>query len=532
MRVLWALPLLLVALAGCFGDDGPPDVDETPPRPAAGVLRCLPRDEVAMPPAGEGPVCNLWTTTAPATRQANELSITVNPLDPLNIVASGKDYTPAEAGECVRDGIYVSFDGGRSWINSNVPGSPWRAAEDPTTLQPDAELSKFWCVTDPVVQFAPDGTLYWTVMPYQCDPLTGSKTGEGVLPSGGFNDWFWSCSSMYVLVSDDGGRTFPVIREVAFGPRLEHDKQWLSVAPDGTVLLCWDRDPSYQLFALVPTDNPAEQLQRPGYMQCATSDDKGRSWTEPTDVNPPADQLGRGGTWDGFLPWVDWDARNNAWMAALDAAGNIIVSHSPDGLTWHEPTIVGSYTNPPPSGAYGWPALQGSAFRTFALPALAIDRSGGPYDGHMYVTWMDHSGSDADIVLTRFNGTDWSAPIRIHDDDPAAGFDQFMPAINVGPDGTVDAIWYDRRDDPDNHLFDLYYAFSLDGGATWSQNLRVSEVSSDEQYSHHQNGMVFLGDYIDLDSGHGAAYPVWVDTRHGKADAFAAVIERPGANPD
>lgn len=518
MRTVAVLGLLLtVALAGCLGGSGDTPTNQGPPRPAAATLDCA----VA---------CNIEATVSPEARQANELTIAVNPTDPLNILASGKDYTPGQAGDCVWDGLYATFDGGRTWTNSNLPGSNWARLADPTApVHP--QFSKFWCATDPVLAFGPDGTAYWSVMPYQCDAVSGSKTGDGVAPDGGFNDWLWTCSSMYVLVSDDGGRTWPVVNEVAFGPRLEHDKQWMSVAPDGRVLLCWDRDPSYQLSP--PGDNPAAQLQRPGYMQCAVSSDKGRSWTEPTDVNPPADPAtGSGGSWDGYLPWVDWDGDGTAWMTALDSAGNVIVSSSPDGLAWTKAVVVGNYTNPPPNGAFGWPALQGSTFRSFALPSLAVDRSGGPFDGSLYVAWMDHSGDDAEVLLTRSrDGTTWSEPRRIHDDAPDSGFDQFMPALSVGPDGTVDAVWYDRRDDPENHLFDLYHAYSLDGGATWSQNLRVSEVSSDEQYSHHQNGMVFLGDYIDLDSGPGRAYPVWVDTRAGQADAYIAVIERPGANP-
>ncbi len=501
--------LLTVMLAGCIGGTDESN-HEASPRPAASTLDC----SVA---------CNIQATLSPEGRQANELTIAVNPTDPRNILASGKDYTPSEAGDCVWDGIYATFDGGATWTNSNVPGSNWKRLGDPTAeLHP--QLSKFWCATDPVLAFGPDGTAYWSVMPYQCDPFTGSKTGADVFPDGGPNDWLWSCSSMYVLVSIDGGRTWPIVNEIAFGPRLEHDKQWMSVAPDGTVLLCWDRDPSYQIA--LPGNNPAGQLTNPGYMQCATSLDKGRSWSAPTNVNAP-------GTWDGFLPWVDWDHLGRAWMAALDSSGNVIVSWSPDGLRWMEPTIVGNYTNPPPNGAFGWPALQGSVFRTFALPALAIDRSSGPFGGSLYVTWMDHSGSDAEIrtVWSR-DGVSWSDPVRIHDDDPTNGVDQFMPVISVGPDGTVDAVWYDRRDDPAGHLFDLYHSFSLDGGVTWSQNLRVTDQSSDEQFSHHQNGMVFLGDYIDLDSGPGRAYPVWVDTRNEKADAFIAVIERPGANPE
>jgi hypothetical protein len=506
MRFLFVAVVLLGALmGGCFG--GADDLPREPPQLAMAELVC-------------GISCNYQATVTPATRQANELTVAVNPTNPLNVIASGKDYTPEEAGECVWDGIYVTKDGGATWKNSNVPGSNWKRLRDPTApLHP--QLSRFWCATDPVVAFGPDGTAYWSIMPYQCDALSGSKTGRGILPDGGFNDWFWTCSSMYVLVSSDGGESWPVVREVDFGPRLEHDKQWMSVAPDGRVLLCWDRDPSYQLFGVVPGTNPAQQLRPGGVMTCSVSPDKGQSWATPTDVNPD---------WPGFFPWVDWTANNVAWMATIDGE-NVQVSSSTDGLRWSKPKTIGNYTDPPRGGEYGWPVLKGSAFRIFALPSLAIDRSNGPHAGSMYVTWFDHSSGNGEVMLSHSrDGLNWSLPRRISDDDPALGVDQFMPAVAVGPDGTVDVTWYDRRDDPAGHLFALYYSHSVDGGANFAPNLRVSTSLSDEQFSHHQNGMVFLGDYIDLDSSQGQAHAIWVDTRNGKADAYYATIARPSAN--
>lgn len=497
--------LLVVGMAGCL--DGSANED-APHASKPSRIVCA-------------PTCNQQATVQPATRQANELSIAVNPTNALNLIAAGKDYTPNEAGECVWAGIYATHDGGQTWRNGNVPGSNWKRLTDPTAPI-DPQLSRFWCATDPVVAFGPDGTAYWSVMPYQCDALSGSKTGRGVLPDGGLNDWFWTCSSMYVLVSEDGGATWPIVREVAFGPRLEHDKQWLSVAPDGRVLLCWDRDPSYQLLSLVDVgSNPAQQLAPGGVMTCSISSDRGRTWAPETDANPD---------WTGYFPWVDWDSRGTAWMASLDGE-HVQVSWSQDGLTWSVPVPVGSYLDPPPGGEYGWPVLRGSDFRIFALPSLAVDRSGGPHDGSIYVTWFDHSGGQGDILLTYSrDGQTWSTPQRVHDDDPALQADQFMPAVAVGPDGTVDITWLDRRDDPANHLYTLYHTYSVDGGQTFATNRRVGEHLSDEQFSHHQNGMVFLGDYLDLDASHGRAHAIWVDTRNGKADAFVATIERPSAN--
>lgn len=520
MRALAGLLLLLVPLlAGCSGGDGDADPGLRTPT-AAATLAC---------PQG---ACNVAATVTPADRQANELTIAVDPTNPLNVIASGKDYTPLEAGQCVWDGIYVSHDGGVTWSNANVPGSNWRRAQDPThPVHPD--LSKFWCATDPVVAWGPDGTAYWTVMPYQCDALSGSPTGRGVLPeSGGFNDWFWTCSSMYVLVSEDKGDTWPIVREVDFGPRLEHDKQWLSVSPGGDVLLCWDRDPSYQSAYLLPEEvrdvldegggNPAAQLSPGGEITCSVSSDQGRTWATPVDATDD---------WDGFFPWVDWDAGGRAWMASLDGE-NVQVSSSPDGLRWSDPVRVGTYVDPPPGGEYGWPVLNGSDFRIFALPSLAVDRSDGPHAGSLYVTWFDHAGGDGEVLLTvsRDNGRTWSEPVRVSHDDPAEAHDQFMPAVAVGPDGTVDVTWLDRRDDPGRHLYTLYHTYSIDGGRSFAPDLRVGEHLSDEQFSHHQNGMVFLGDYMDLDSSEGLAHAIWVDTRNGKADAFYAAIARPSAN--
>jgi hypothetical protein len=524
MRAL-ALGLLLALpmLAGCLGQPAP---GMTPVGIMAGAARLVCLDENSTR------LCNFEATVEPQTRQANELSIAVNPTNPLNIIATGKDYTPDVAGDCVYDGLYATLDGGKTWTNQNVPGSPWKRLQDPS--EPLTEFSNFYCVTDPVVAFGPDGTAYWTVMPYQCDPVSGSKTGRDLVPGsgigvpatpfgggGGFNDWFWTCSAMYVLVSEDGGLTWPTVREVAFGPRLEHDKQWMSAAPNGDVLLCWDRAPVAPSPGASPPVGPDNTVGAgdPGVV-CSVSSDKGRSWSDFAYMTTQAG-----------LPWVDYGPDNRAWAALVDDA-SVLVMSSDDGLTWGDVAEAGAFENPPPGGEYGWPVLQGSDFRTFTVPSIAVDRSAGPHGGRVYVAWFTHAGGDGDVVLSYSDdGTSWSEPRKVHDDDPTLKADQFMPAVSVGPDGTVDVSFYDRRWDPGNHLFDMAYTYSLDGGQTFAPTIRVSERSSDEQWSHHQNGMVFMGDYIDNDSSAGAAHLVWVDTRNQQADVFVATVMRPGANP-
>ena len=504
MRAGWlALLVLGTMAAGCVAG---PETDPTA-EPEQARLACI------------DAVCNFEATVSPETRQANELGIAVNPTNPLNIIATGKDYTPEEAGDCTWSGIYATLDGGKTWKNQNVPGSPWRRLQDPTV--PVTPFSKFWCATDPVVAFGPDGRAYWTVMPYQCDALSGSKTGRGVLPNGGFNDWLWTCSSMYVLVSDDGGMTWPVelAREVATGIRLAHDKQWIAVAPDNSkVLICWDYtgegSTSPDLVPHAPNAEPASVV-------CSVSRDRGASWSR-FEVATTA----------GGLPWIDFGPDGRAWMAISNGftEGDVLVLHSDDGVRWSEPVKVAAFENGPGRNEYGWPTLEGSSFRLVPAPALAVDRSAGPHGGRVYVTYFSHEAGQGEALLAwSDDGTTWSAPVR---PGPApSGFDQFMPSVSVGPDGTVDVSWNDRRDDPQDHLFHVYYAYSLDGGATFAPALRVTDQASDERHSHHQNGMVFLGDYRDGDSTDGRAHLTWVDTRHGKADVMVATVERPGANP-
>ena len=512
--VVLVLLLAAPAVAGCI------QTPTSPPAPGSfvdGQARLLCFDAL----------CNFQATSAPAARQANELSIAVNPANPLNVIATGKDYTPDEAGDCVWAGLYTTMDGGKTWTDQNVPGSPWKHESDPTT--PTTDFTKFWCATDPVVAFSPDGKVaYWAVMPYQCDPASGSKTGRGQETKGGLNDWFYTCSSMYVLVSRDGGKTWPAdaAKQVSLGPFIAHDKEWISVSPDGKkVTLCWDyagdTGGGPGIPGEVPIPLPVGVPSPNAAIVCSASADEGASWTQPAAATDA-----------GGFPWTDFGPDGKAWMAMVGGQNftDVLVTSSADAKTWAKPVKAASFGMPSGTNEYGWPVLNGSAFRIVPYGALAVDRTHGPHAGRVYVAYFTFERGNGDVMLTwSDDGQAWSPPVRLSDDGESA-HDQFLPAISVGPDGTVDASWLDRRDDPANHLYDAYYSYSLDGGVTWAKNLRVSNASSDEKHSHHQNGMVFLGDYRDMRSVRGQATIVWVDTRNQKADAFVATVLRPSAD--
>lgn len=78
-------------------------------------------------------------------------------------------------------------------------------------------------------------------------------------------------------------------------------------------------------------------------------------------------------------------------------------------------------------------------------------------------------------------GESWSAPKALSDDAEADFRVQVIPNISVAPNGRVDAVWWDTRDDPGTRSNDVYYSYSYDDGKTWSANRRISDQSVDRK---------------------------------------------------
>jgi hypothetical protein len=136
-----------------------------------------------------------------------------------------------------------------------------------------------------------------------------------------------------------------------------------------------------------------------------------------------------------------------------------------------------------------------------------------PNAGRLYVTYTDRStsGSDTDVFVRHSDdgGVTWSPEVRINDD--GLGAYQFHPRIAVAPDGTVAVAFYDTRNDPAGVGTDTYIADSVDGGATWSANQRVTTAPSDAAVPADVDD---YGDYQGIDAnGEGGFQVVWSDSR-------------------
>jgi hypothetical protein len=156
-----------------------------------------------------------------------------------------------------------------------------------------------------------------------------------------------------------------------------------------------------------------------------------------------------------------------------------------------------------------------------AFPSVAIDRSGGPMDGRLYVAFHSACGGVGNGYLTSSDdgGQTWSEPTTMNDDATTAI--HFSPNVSVDDLGNVNVFFYDRRDNPGGSTTDVYFAQSTDGGATFGPNVRVTEVAT-TWGATASDITPNMGDYITSLSVGTDVLVTWSDGRSGDPDAYFA----------
>lgn len=89
--------------------------------------------------------------------------------------------------------------------------------------------------------------------------------------------------------------------------------------------------------------------------------------------------------------------------------------------------------------------------------------------------------------------------------------------MSVDPDGSIDVVFSDRRENPNSPRYHTYLARSTDYGVSFGANTRLSDTVSDATYDGF--GGLFIGDYNGLVSTSLGARPFWTDTRPSNGDA-------------
>jgi hypothetical protein len=455
------------------------DMDIDPPEfdPSPLVLPIPPDQQLERDPGAALVLPNVKVNPDVGIAAQDETTIAVNPVNNDLYAGGANDYSSTDAR--VHCGAYFSTTSAQSWSGFLLP-----------------QQSTYSDAGDPAVAFDHQGNLY-----YSCLQFTR-------LPNGAPNT-----SAMYVFKSTNSGMTYgpPTLVVSGGGPGDFHDKEYIAADPfNGKVYMSWTHFPAADILF-------------------AGSNDGGASFVSPapTVVNDPANNGNQGSVPAAgsvanqvYVAWRNFnvnriliDKSNNGGITFNALGGDITVAN----ITPLPGTLPGEFGN----------------FRVNSFPTIDVCRNGSnPFNGHVYVAWADNRNGDGDILLAKSvnGGATWSAPLRVNDDALGNGKDQFFPWMSVDDDCKVNIAFYDRRDDPANLRFHIYFTHSTDDAVTFVPNVRVTTAPS----TNAQFGGAFIGDYIGLTSTTASsstfhhqvprAVPMWMDTRNGNQDIFAANV--------
>ncbi len=440
----------------------------------------------------------------------NETTIAVNPANPRNLVAGTNDYRVFNTREGRNDGsgyAYTTFDGGRTWLNVQLPHLTFQTGA--TGLLSDMDSAG-----DPAVAFGPHNTAYYA-------NLVFSRLNNA--------------SGVVVSKSTDGGRTWgePSIVHTdgvdssgnALPTPYFNDKEWITVDQHtGTVYVTWT--------SFGPNDSP---------IQVSSSRDGGNTWSAPAAVNPASaftpggitayssgsnPQVNRHG--DLFIAYESAVCQTLACDQATDHDAVIIATSHDGGHTFTNQEVAYDYDFPVNADAAGRDTLTGENFRINSFPQLTID----PVTDALYATWADDrnglydsttgasikTNGDVFIVSSR-NGKHWSGTI-----DVGTAEDEVYPAI-AAYDGKVAVSFYTRTYDPNGIGLDMAY---VAGDAEDLRDLgrhrvhRITTQTANPQIQFLGVGLVsgkilqgeFIGDYTAIAMGSdGVFHPCWTDFR-------------------
>jgi hypothetical protein len=304
-----------------------------------------------------------------------------------------------------------------------------------------------------------------------------------------------------------------------------NDKPWIAVdntggPNDGNVYVCWTR-----FDTLAPSE-----------LRFSRSVDGGLTYQneqilQPAGTAPFGCSVGVGPGGEVYVAWAD---------RAGATANDIRFRRSLDGGLNFAAAVTVSTGNRHPgtdrlvSCDVTRPTLNGD-IRMLHQAWLAVDTSGGAFDGNIYVVWAsDPVGAvdNSDVFFSRSTdrGAIWSTPAQLGVGGGAT--DQFEPFVTVSKGGAISVAWYDRRNDPANNLLiDVFRAFSRDGGQAFDPIARVTDQSFPVPpiNPNFDPGVVdcYMGEYIAVAADALNFYYLWGDNRNTLVTA-----NFPGGRPD
>ncbi len=395
------------------------------------------------------------------SNRPEEVAIAIDPTNPDNMVA----------GANLRN-VYRSTDGGKTWKEARLPRGTYG---------------------DPSLVFDPAGNVFYAHL---------------------LNTW----EAIGVRRSSDKGATWePLVRVRGessdsarpgslFKTSLQ-DKEWiaadLSDGPGrGNIYMAWTNFTKYGSRS--PLDSSSIMFAR--------STDGGVTFEPYVRVSDRAgNAVDSDSTMEGAVPAAG--PGGEVHLAWAGPEGIYFDKSTDGGVTFGEDRVISDMPG-------GWDIEVSGIYRANGMPVTTCDVSRSPYRGTVYVNWVDDKLGDYDVWLIRSTdgGATWSGRVRVNDDEPGNGRDQFFTWMAVDPvTGEIAIVFYDRRHYASDST-DVYLARSTDGGVTF-RNERISTAA------FLPSAFVFIGDYINVASYGGRIRPVWTRMDDGELSIYTALID-------
>ncbi len=426
-----------------------------------------------------------------------ELHAAVNPVDQDNMIVGCIKLDPSSLDETISIGIYMTDDGADSWTRSSFSGIL------------DSEFIPLGG-GDPVIVFDNDGVahLTWLVITLQQTKI------------------FWG---IYYATSNDGGLTWdernPVV-ETSFTDlfglsdlEFAADKQWM--VSDNSFTSPNQGNIYVAFVSIKNITSPVQDYEITFQRKVAGQ--------ESFDLNN-AIVLNTENYNIAQFTSIDTDREGNIYVTFLaddnedpNQYAIYMVKSTDGGQTFSPEQKVQDFAFAEIGNSAG--EIEGiGAQRLYPSPHIGIDKSGGEYDGRLYVAYTSTTapGSETDgydIYMTTSDdkGDTWSSARIVNDDsDPLT--EQFYSAINISNGGEVSLSWYDGRDAVANSSdINYYLGVSKDGGQSFEQ-IKVSSEASDFSQIGSLNQGFGIGEYNQVVSTDKYVIPFWSDGRSNNGE--------------
>lgn len=359
--------------------------------------------------------------SSPTATSPNEVSIAVNPANPLQL-AAGSNLNYA----------YRSSDGGLSWTQTTL-ASPYGVWGDPCVIF-DATGNLFYAhLSNPP---SPGHWIDRIVVQKSTNPGGAWSSGVGV----GYNP-----------------------------PRKAQDKEWIAIDMTqspyrNNMYMAWTEFDVYGSSS--PQDSSRILLSR--------STDGGLVWSAPVRLSEKSGNcIDSDSTDEGAVPAVG--PNGEVYVSWSGPLGLVFDKSTDGGVTFGSDRFVTSQPG-------GWDFDIAGIYRANGLPITACDVSNSRYRGTIYVNWSDQrnglGNTDVFLIKSTDAGSTWSAVRKVNDDLTTTH--QFFTWMTIDQTtGVLYFVFYDRRNSTGTST-DVYVARSTDGGDTF-QNFKVSQTSFSPQ---------------------------------------------------